>query len=76
MNAVVGQVRRTVESIRDKVLKDLLKRQKPELDRKVDEMLKPSKVNQIRIKFTGRGLGLGRRLSRVGRGLSLVKRLF
>jgi hypothetical protein len=77
MIGVVGQARRSVDSIKEWFIKDLLKRQKVELDGKIDEMLKPPKKTRITIKFTGRGLGIGKRIGGIARtGLSLVKKLF
>jgi len=76
MMGVVGQVRRQADSVRDWIVKDLLRIQKVELDRKIDEMLKPPKLNRITQKFTGRGLGVGRRIGSIARaGLSLLRRL-
>ena len=76
MNAVAGQVRRTVESIRDRILKDILKQQKPELDKKIDEMLKPPKVNRIMLRYLGAGKSLGRKMGgAVRRGLSLLRKI-
>jgi hypothetical protein len=77
MNAVVGGARRTVDSIKQWFVKDLLKRQKAELDAKIDEMLKPPKSIRIAIKFTGRGLGVGKRIGGMLRtGLSIARKLF
>ena len=77
MTGVVGRVRRRVDSIRDWVVGDLIRGQKVELDRKIDEMLKPPRLNIITIKFTGRGLGVGRRIGGIARaGLSLIRGLF
>jgi len=73
MMGVVGNVRRSIESIKDWVIKDLIKQQKPELDRKIDEMLKPPKVNQIMIKYLGIGMNFGKTMKRLGRGLRLGK---
>jgi hypothetical protein len=76
MNGVVGQVRRTITSIRERIIRDLIRRQKPELDQKIDEMLKPPKVNRIMIRFLGVGGSVGRKLGGyVGRGLSLLRKL-
>ncbi|MBD3387727.1 MAG: hypothetical protein GF416_01650 [Candidatus Altiarchaeales archaeon] len=76
MIGVVGQVQRKVESIKDRILKDIIRLQKKELDSKIDDMLKPPKVNRITIKFIGRGLGVGKRMRGfVGKGLSLVRKL-
>lgn len=76
MMGVVGQVRRQVVNIRDKVIKDILRLQKPELDQKIDEMLQKPKVNRIMLKYLGAGHGMGKKMgSYVGRGLSLLRRL-
>jgi hypothetical protein len=76
MIGVVGQVRRSVDSIREWIIKDLIRRQKVELDRKIDEMLKPPKVNRIMLKYLGVGKNVGGKMGGyVGRGLSLLRRL-
>ncbi|MBU0763042.1 MAG: hypothetical protein KKD39_08455 [Candidatus Altiarchaeota archaeon] len=76
MNALVEPIRRTVESIKNKLLKDLIKRQKPELDKKIDEMLKPPKLNQIMVKELGLGKRIGKSFRRIGSGFSLLKSKF
>ncbi len=69
MMGVVGQARKTIQNIRDKIISDILRRQKPELDRKIDEMLKPPKVNRIMVRYLGIGKSFGKKItgSRVGR---------
>jgi len=78
MNQIRNQVKKTVESIRDWVVHDLIKRQKPELDRKIDSMLKPpkQKVPKIRLKQLGVGKRFGRKTGHRGLGLKLPKKLF
>jgi len=76
MNAVVGQIRRQVTSIKDKILRDLVKTQKKELDAKVDEMLKGPKVNRVMVKYLGVGRSFGKKMGSVAsKGLSLLKKL-
>ena len=76
MNAAVGQVRRSVDSIKDWILKDLIRKQKPELDNKIDEMLKPPKVNRIMLRYLGAGKSIGKKMGgAVKRGLSLLRRV-
>lgn len=82
MIGLAGGVRRTVEDVREWIVRELRLRQKPELDRKIDEMLKPPKVNQIMLKYLGVGKEVGKKLGRsgagrsIGRGLRLLRRLF
>ena len=71
MNAVVGQVRRSIEEIKDWI-KELIRLQKPELDKKIDEMLKPPK---IMVRELGLGKKFGKKIGYLGRGLSLLKKL-
>ena len=76
MMGVVGEARRSVESARDWIINEILRIQKPQLDQKIDEMLKPNRLRQ-KIKHLGSGFGIGKRLKRLGAGLSLrLNRLF
>lgn len=74
MNSIVGPVKRTIVDIKNKIIKDLLKKQKPELDKKIDEMLKKPKVNRILVRQLGIGKSMGKKMKRVGKGLSLLKK--
>jgi hypothetical protein len=75
MIGVVGEVKRSVENVKDWIIRDLLRQQKPELDKKIDEMLKPPKINQIIQRYVGNGLGFGKRMMRLGQGKSIGKAL-
>jgi len=81
MIGLAGSVRRTVEDVREWIIRELKLKQKPELDRKIDEMLKPPKVNQIMVKYLGVGKEIGKRLGRcgggrsIGAGIRLLRRL-
>jgi hypothetical protein len=70
---VVGGVKKQVDSVRDWVINDILKRQKPELDKKIDEMLKPPKVNQIMLKYLGAGKRIGKSFRGSGIGKTIGK---
>ena len=74
--SVASKIRNTVRDIKDWVISDLIKQQKPELDKKLDAMLKPPKLrNQIKVKILKIGKSIGRPMKRIGAGLSLLKRL-
>jgi len=75
MMGVVGQARQTIVNIRDKILADLIKRQKPELDKKIDEMLREPKVNRIMLKYLGVGKTFGKKLGFRGVGKKIGKAL-
>jgi hypothetical protein len=70
MIGVVGDARRSVERVRDWIIEEILQRQKPELDRKVDEMLKP-KVKRLMVRYLGIGKGLGKKIGTIGKGLKI-----
>ncbi|MFH1054805.1 MAG: hypothetical protein V1744_01790 [Candidatus Altiarchaeota archaeon] len=72
MMGVVGQVRNSIESVKDWIIKDLIRLQKPELDKKIDEMLKAPK---IMVKHLHVGAGVGKKLGFAGKGLSLMRKL-
>ena len=81
MIGVVGQVRQRIESIRERIIRDLIRRQKPELDQKINEMLKPPKVNRIILKYLGIGKSLGGKIGgsgvgrTIGQGLNMLRKL-
>ena len=74
MMGVVGEVRRSVEQVREWFIKEFIRQQKPELDKKIDEMLKSPKLNRIMQRFM-EGMSLGARLRRGGIGKSIGKTL-
>ena len=73
MIGVVDRVRESIVSSKEAILRMIAEIQKPVLDRKIDEMLKEvKKTTQIAVKYSGRGLGIGRKLGsavRTGRRL-------
>jgi hypothetical protein len=73
MIAQKGGLGAQLQSIKDWLIKDLLKLQKPELDRKIDEMLKPPK--RIIQKYLGLGKSIGRKIKGAGLGKSISRRL-
>ncbi len=81
MIGLAGGVRRSVEDVREWIIRELRLRQKPELDRKIDEMLKPPKASRIMLKYLGVGKEIGKKLGRIGagtgigRGIKLLRRL-
>jgi len=76
MMGLMGGVRRSIESIRDRIIRDLIKRQMPELNQKIDELLKPPKLNRIMIRELGLGKKIGSKIGRIGAGLSLIRSRF
>jgi hypothetical protein len=75
MIGVAGGLRRSLENVREWFIKELLRQQKPELDRKIDEMLKEPKLRRIMQKYLGIGKSLGGKLGAFGRGLSIGRGL-
>jgi hypothetical protein len=74
MMGVVGEVRRTVENVWNRIVSDIIRQQKPDLDRKIDEMLKPPRINQI-MQRSIEGSSIGRAFRRIGRGASVGRGL-
>jgi hypothetical protein len=75
MIGVVGGVRRSVENTWEWIKNELMLKQKPELDKKIDQMLQPPKLKRIMQKYLGIGKSLGGKLGAIGRGLSIGKGL-
>ena len=73
---VAGGLTRTFESIKEWIVKDLIKRQKPALDIKIDEMLKPANVQKIMVRELGLGKKIGKPLGFLGKGLSIARKVF
>jgi hypothetical protein len=76
MTGLAGGLKNSVGNIREWLVRELLRQQKPELDRKIDQMLRPPKLNRLMEKHLGLGKGIGKRLVRPGTGLGVGKRLF
>jgi hypothetical protein len=76
VNAIVGRLNKTREYVRGWIVRELLRRQKPELDERIDEMLKASRVNRMMVSELGVGKKIGSHLKGFGRGLSTLKGLF
>jgi len=72
MIGVVGGIQRSYEAVKEWVIHDIIRQQKPELDRKIDQMLKPpTERNRIMMKYLGVGKDIGKKLRRLGGGMSI-----
>ena len=76
MNSISGPLKKTYQSMKDLILKELIKQQKPQLDAQIDEMLKPLQKTKQMVKELGLGKKIGKPLKRIGAGLSLLRRIF
>ena len=74
MISEASPIQQSFERIRAWIKRELFLKQKPELDRKIDQMLKPLKqVNKIMVREFGLGKRFGKKLSLRGLGASLRK---
>lgn len=74
MISEAGPIQQSFERVREWIKRELFLKQKPELDKKIDQMLKPLKqVNKIMVWEFGLGKRFGKKLSLRGLGASLKK---
>lgn len=72
MNAVLNGVKNRIRDVRDRILEDIIRRQKSELDKKIDSMLKkPMQRNLVKTRVLGLGKSMGMRIKRKGVGISV-----
>ena len=65
MNQMMRNINKSVQNIKKWVIGDLIKQQKPQLDKQIDEMLKPPRMIQ---KLKKLGVSIGRKINFRGLG--------
>ena len=65
MNQMMRNINKSVQNIKKWVIGDLIKQQKPQLDKQIDEMLKPPRIIQ---KVKNLGISIGRKINFRGLG--------